>query len=207
MYAEKNFQSSGGSIEIDQLSDRVGGSSTVIVDLHHQLSKEAASWNPFESGGECNIEKIAEPFQKTRATIFRFPAVPLSPIDPNLGDTISPILNYCRDIAVKAPEQFNVMDTFISIGLESRPEVMDVRSGQVISKDVGDLRWKPLSDPLVLPVIPPAPNAVVPGFECLNDLRDIFGIVLEIAVHGDDDLIARIMESGKCCGRLTSIME
>ena len=57
----------------------------------------------------------------------------------------------------------------------------------------------------ILPHLPPAAHDVVPAIEHLDHLRDIARIVLEIAVGGDDDAAARVVEPGGKRRRLAEV--
>src|SRR5690606_12144172 len=78
------------------------------------------------------------------------------------------------------------------------------RAAIVPDRDAGDLADDPVRDPgrdlprdqPVLPLLPVPCHQVVPFPDALDQARDVAGVVLEVAVHADDDVAAGVVESG-----------
>ncbi len=70
---------------------------------------------------------------------------------------------------------------------------------------VGDHRRQPARHERVLAVAPPAGHDVVAGVEGREQARDVGGVVLEVAVHGDDDLAGGVIDAGRERGGLSEV--
>src|SRR5690606_14372272 len=87
------------------------------------------------------------------------------------------------------------------------------RAAIVPDRDAGDLADDPVRDPgrdlprdqPVLPLLPVPCHQVVPFPDALDQARDVAGVVLEVAVHADDDVAAGVVESGLHGGRLAVV--
>jgi hypothetical protein len=67
---------------------------------------------------------------------------------------------------------------------------------------VRDARRNLARQQLVLPVVAPADDQVEAGVDLLQQQRDIGGIVLQVAVHGDEHFAVRMFDAGGHRGRL-----
>ena len=78
-----------------------------------------------------------------------------------------------------------------AIGLERAPEVLEVHSRHLPDQPVGNPRGKPAGQESVDPLRSPAVGKVVALVDLRDQPRDVLGRVLEIAVHGHNDLSTR----------------
>ena len=83
-----------------------------------------------------------------------------------------------------------------AVGLEGGAEVVDLYPTQLSHQPIGAARGDAAHPQVVEPALAPAADDVVALGQFLQELRDIFGIVLQVAIHGDDVLALGMVEAG-----------
>src|SRR5271154_1888877 len=94
---------------------------------------------------------------------------------------------------------------FAAVSLESRAEVVNVDTTQLGHQPVGAARWKAAQPEIVDAILAPAADDVIALGNFFEEQRNICGIVLQVAIHGDDVLAAGVIESGGKAGSLPKI--
>ena len=109
-----------------------------------------------------------------------------------------------RDEAVHLAVELHVLDDLAAVRLE--------RAAEVVERDARDAGDDPVGDPrrqhahgVVLPVLAPAADDVVALVELLEQARDVVRIVLQVAVHEDEDLAAAVVDPRLHRGRLPEV--
>ncbi len=82
---------------------------------------------------------------------------------------------------------------------------MQLHPGGERDDRVGNHRWQPPIDERILPVFAPAGDNVGPGTRRLDHRRDVFGIVLAVAIGRHDEGSAGVLEAGSERRGLTEV--
>lgn len=94
----------------------------------------------------------------------------------------------------------HVNDERCEEGLEGAAVVTDWHAGSLGAQSVGELLGDLSGDELLLPVDPPAHDDVVSFVHLAEELPDIARVVLQVAVHGHQDLAAGVLEPAAMAG-------
>ena len=84
-----------------------------------------------------------------------------------------------------------------AVGLEGGAEVVDIDAAQFGHQPVGTTRRNAAQPEIVDALLAPSADNVVAFGNFLQEARDVGGIVLQIAVHGDDVFAAGVVETGR----------
>ena len=98
----------------------------------------------------------------------------------------------------------NLLQNVAAIGLKSRAEVVDVNAAQLGHHPVGDAGWNTPHPEIVDADFAPSADDVVAGGNLFQEQRNVGGIVLQVAIHGDDVLAAGMIET---CGQAGGLAE
>ena len=145
---------------------------------------------------KTNGHQVEEDPESAADPVMRFPALPDHIRDGDFADAGAIPGGEGRDEAMHLAVQGNVVDDLAAIGLEGRPEVVNV--------DARELRHQPVRAPRgnaphheVVDALPaPSADNVVPFFQLFQKQRDLARVVLQIAVHGEDELAFGVIEPG-----------
>src|SRR3984893_7221247 len=106
----------------------------------------------------------------------------------------------CRNEPVHFSVQRNVFYYLAAINLEGGAEIVDVHTGELAHHPVSGSRWQAAEEEIVHTFFAPAADDIgIGGFQSCEQGRYISGIVLEITVHGNDD-VARGKIEARCEG-------
>src|SRR5580658_11184650 len=100
------------------------------------------------------------------------------------------------DEAVHLAVERNVLDDLAAVGLEGGAEVVDVDAGELRHHPVGNERGNTAEHEVVGTLGAPSADDVVALFELGEEARNLAGVVLQVAVHGDDELAGGVVEAG-----------
>src|SRR5579872_4004868 len=92
------------------------------------------------------------------------------------------------DEAVQLAIQMNLFQYFGAIGFEGSPEIAQLDARGFGHEPVGDARWDLSRQGVIDAIFPPAAGDVVALVYLAQQRWDIFGSMLQVAVHGDDDV-------------------
>ncbi len=92
--------------------------------------------------------------------------------------------------------QRNIVDDLAAVGFEGCAEVVNVHTRKLGHQPVGASRRNPSHNEVVDPFLPPSRNDVIPLLELLKESGNVIGIVLQIAIHGQNELARGVIESG-----------
>ncbi len=84
-----------------------------------------------------------------------------------------------------------------AIRLEGRPEIVQFHPAQLGHKPVGDAGRNPPHDKVINALFAPAADDVVSLAQLLQEHGNVVGIVLQVAIHGDDVLTFGVIEAGR----------
>ena len=108
--------------------------------------------------------------------------------------------------AVHFTVQADVLDDFAAIDFEGGAEIVDVDSGELGHHPVGNTRRQAAHDEIVHALLAPAADDVAAsGFKSFQHYRDVVRVVLQVAVHGNNDFAGGVVKSGGEGGGLAVI--
>ena len=91
------------------------------------------------------------------------------------------------------------------IGLEGGAEVVQLHAAQLGHQPVGDLGRNPPHDKVINALLAPAADDVVSLAQLLQEHGNVVGIVLQVAIHGDDVFAFSMIETGRQRGGLPEV--
>ena len=95
--------------------------------------------------------------------------------------------------------------TFAAVGFEGGAEVVDVDAGEDGHELVGGARRDAAKEDVIAALGAPAADDVVAFFELGEEAGDLAGVVLEVAIHGEDEVALRVVEAGSEGGGLAEV--
>src|SRR5262245_59412419 len=101
--------------------------------------------------------------------------------------------------------QRDLLENLTTVRLESCSKVVDIHSAQLRHHPVRDSGGNPAQPEVVDALLTPTADDVVALADLLDKHRDIGGIVLQVAIHGDDVLPARVIKSRGQSGSLPEV--
>src|ERR1700727_1291216 len=99
------------------------------------------------------------------------------------------------DEAVHLAVERDVLDDLAAVGLEGGAEVVDIDSAESGHEPVGAAGRNAAEEEVVSALGTPTADDVVALFELGEEVWDLVGRVLEVAVHGKDELALGVVEA------------
>jgi hypothetical protein len=99
----------------------------------------------------------------------------------------------------------DVLDYFAAVGFEGSTEVVDVYAAESGHEPVRGAGGYPAHDEVVATMRAPPAHNVVAFFELGEEAGDLVGIVLQVAVHGKDEVALGVVEAGSEGGGLAEV--
>src|SRR5450631_3872492 len=146
---------------------------------------------------EADGDEIEEDAEGTRDSVMRSATLPVYVLDWYFDDRRSIPGGQCRDEAVELSVKRNLPENFAAVGFKGGAEVVDVDAAQLGHEPVGATGRKAAQPEIVDAILAPAADDVVALGNFLEEQRDVGGVVLQVAVHGDDVFPPGMVES---CG-------
>src|SRR5581483_999174 len=172
--SEKNAESGAAHAQKPKELKRAGGIVQQEFD-DHQVEKNA-------NGASDSVVALA--------------VLALEVFDGDFGDLRAGGTGESGNEAMEFAVELDFLDDFAAIGLEGGAEVVQLDAGELGHHPVGDMAGKLPHQPVIAALVAPAADQVVAFFNFFQESRNFFGVVLKIAVHGDDDFAARKIEAG-----------
>src|SRR5947208_13215462 len=110
-----------------------------------------------------------------------------------------------RNEAVQLPIQRNLLENIPPIRFEGRAKIVNIHSTQFGHQPVGAARWNAAQPQIVNPLLAPAAHNVVTLGNFLQKNRDIGGVVLQVTIHSDNVLAARMVKASRQRGSLPKV--
>src|SRR5208283_2747385 len=148
------------------------------------------------------VEKDAE---GARDSVMRCAAFPVDVLDGNFDDRRAVPRGQRRNEAVQLSIELNLPQDFPPVSLKSRAKVMDIDAAQIGHQTVGATRRETAQPEIVDAILAPSADDVVALCNFFEEQRNIGGIVLQVAVHGNDVFPAGMVESSGEAGGLAKI--
>ena len=97
---------------------------------------------------------------------------------------------------MKLSVESNGSNDFTPIRFEGRAKIVQIDPGEVAHQSIGNHRRNTSQDEPINPFLPPTTDDVVTLINLYDKIRYILWRMLEVAVHWDNDLAARVVDSG-----------
>src|SRR5215472_5936010 len=166
-------------------------------DTHHAEATEEMQRPRKITQKEADGEEIKEYPEGPRDTVVRRAAFAVHILDRHFADRCAVPRCERRNETVQFAVERNLLQDVAAICLEGRSEVVNIDAADLRHHPVGDPRRYPAHPEIVDSILAPTTDDVIPGRDLLKEHRDVVGIVLQIAIHGDDVLAARMVESSR----------
>src|SRR5579875_3804606 len=154
---------------------------------------------------KLDAEQVEENADRARDAVVRFPILASNIGDGHLGHGRAGPAGERRYEAVQLAVQLDFGQYFAAIGLERGAEVVQVHARKLGHDPVGDAAGQLAGQKGVGALHAPAAHDVVPLLNFFDESRNFGGIVLQVAVHGNDDLAAGVIEPSFQRGGLPEI--
>src|ERR1700757_2466343 len=105
-----------------------------------------------------------------------------------------------RNEAMQFAVEGHLLENLATIRLEGGAEVVDINATELGRHPVRDAGGDAAQPEVIDPVLAPATDDVIPLADFLDEHRDTGGVVLQVAVHGNDVLAARVVEPSSKAG-------
>ncbi len=178
-----------------------GGSSAEQGEEERQQKKwSGTQGEPFEgsdgkSYDQVNGEDVAEDLEDPVEPIFGGAETAGVMFDGDLGNPGPGHAGQSRKEAMHFPVAVNRPDTFGPVGLQGAPVVVKMYAGGPGDKEVGNSR-RENAGKMILPIFAPAADDVISLVHFGQQPGNIGGVVLQVPVHGHDDLPPGMVEAG-----------
>lgn len=146
-------------------------------------------------------DHLEDPLQ----TILRMPGRPRKMIDRLLADFRTVPLRINGQEPVHLSVEAHPFDHFGPVSFERTPEVVQLHAGNGRDKAVGQNAGQVALQRIVFAVLAPAGTNIVALFNPGQQLRQIRRIVLQIAIHRNNDIARSKIETGHHGGGLSEI--
>ena len=154
---------------------------------------------------EADGEQIEEDAEGAGDAVVGLPCCAGGVGDGDLADAGAVPGGEGRDEAVHLAVEGNVLDDLAAVGLEGGAEVVDVDAAEDRHEPVGDARGNAAEEEVVAALLAPAADDVVALFELGEEVGDLVGVVLQVAVHGEDEVALGVVEAGGEGGGLAEV--
>src|SRR5581483_9359002 len=148
---------------------------------------------------EPDGQEIEEDAEGARDAVVRDAAFAVHVLDRNFTDRGTMPRSESWDKAVHLAIQRHEVQQVASIGFKRSAEVVDVDAAQLGHQPVGAARGEAAQHEVVDANLAPAGNDVEAFVNFLDEQRNIVGIVLEVAIHGEHVIALRVVKS-RCEG-------
>src|SRR6202030_1452303 len=108
----------------------------------------------------------------------------------HFGDARSRGAGQRRNKAVQLAVKLDLLQNFPPVRLEGGPKIMQIDPGKLGHQPVRNAARHAAHQPVVSPLVAPAAYQIVAFFDFFKEARNLFRVMLQIAVHGDDDFAA-----------------
>ncbi len=116
--------------------------------------------------------------------------------DGHLADARAIPARKRRNEAVHLAVERNVLDDLAAVRLEGGAEVVNIHAGELRHHPVGDARRHAAQHEVVSTLSAPSADDVVTLFQLGEKARDLAGVVLQVAVHSDDEFAGCVIKAG-----------
>ena len=135
---------------------------------------------------KADREQIEEDAEGTGDAVVALPCRTGRVRDGNLADGGSVPAGQSRDETMHLAVEGDILDDLAAVGLEGCAEVVDVDTGEGGHELVCGAGGDAAHEEVVAALVSPATNDIVALFQFGEEARNFVGIVLQIAVHGED---------------------
>ncbi len=125
--------------------------------------------------------------------------------DGDFGDFGAGHVREGGDETVVVAVEGDVVEEVAAIGFEGGAEVVNIDAGDFADEEVGELGGDAAEEEAIDPFFSPAGDDVVAFVDFGDELGELVGVVLEVAIHGNDDVAAGVIEAGGECGGLAEV--
>ena len=163
-------------------------------EAQHREADEGGQRPPREEQQRLDRQQVEQDLEDPRQAVFRGAELARVVAHADLGDPRAERDRHRRDEAVHVGIERHPLDDVGAVDLERAAVVADRQPGDAADQPVGEHRGQLARQPLVLPVHAPADDEVVALLQLGEHHRDVGRIVLQVAVHGDEEAAARELD-------------
>src|SRR5271165_2827412 len=174
-------------------------------NAHHTEAAEKMQRARQIAQQKADGQQVEEHAEGARNAVVRHPALAVHIADRHFADGRPMPGGQRRNEAVQFAIERYLLQNVAAVGFERGPEVVDVDAADLGHHPVGDARRDAAHPEIVDAHFAPSADNVVTGRNLFQKQRDVVGIVLQIAIHGDDVLAAGMVETGRQSSGLAEV--
>src|SRR6185295_16829432 len=145
---------------------------------------------------ELDVDEVQQNPERPGKAIVGFAILARDIRNRDFGDCRSAATGQSGNKTVQLAVELDLFDNFTSIGLEGCPEVVHPYMAHLGHQPVGDEAGKTSRQPVICSLQSPSADDVIALFHFRNKIRNLCRIVLQVAIHGNDDLAASEVKPG-----------
>ena len=150
-------------------------------------------------------KEIKEDTERASEIVVRSTALAVHVADGHFADGCAIPRRQRGNKAMEFAVERNLLENVAAIGLEGCAEVVNVDARNFRHHPVGDARRQTTHPEVVDAYFAPATDDFISGGDFFQEERNVVGIVLQIAIHGDDVLAAGMIKSRGQAGGLAEV--
>src|SRR5258708_22881684 len=154
---------------------------------------------------EANGDEIEEDPERPGNAVMRRAFRADDVLDRNLADGSAILRSQCGNEAMQFAIQWHLLDNLAPIGLIGRAEIVNGDAAEFVHGPVCDARGQAAHHEIVDALLAPSADQIVTLLQLFEECRNIVGIVLQIAIHGDDELALSVGKTGRQRGCLPEV--
>src|SRR5882762_7564146 len=174
-------------------------------DAHHPHGAEEMKRAREITQEKANRDQVEKYAEGARNSVVRSSLFTIHITDRDLDDRSPVPGSQGRNKPMQFAVEWNLFQYLAAVCLEGGAEVVDIHAAQFRHHPVCNAGRNSAQPQVVDALFAPATDDVVALVDLFNEHRDIGGIVLQIAIHGDDVLSTRVVKTGGQPRRLAKV--
>ena len=154
---------------------------------------------------EPDRDQIGHHPPRAREPVVRRVLRPWNVRDRHFRDSRSAPARECGNESMEIAVETDALDHWSPVRFERRPEVVKRHAGELCHQPVGHLRGQTARPEIVDPLLSPSAHDVVAIVQFREQLGNLLGRMLQVAVHRDDHVARGGVEAGGERGSLAII--
>ena len=154
---------------------------------------------------KADQDQVEDDVERAAQAVFGAARGAWAMVDDQLDDPCALPGREDRDESVHLAVKPHALQHAAAVGLQRAAEIVRADAGEPGDQAVGEPRGNLARDQSVLAILSPARNDVVTGVDLVEQPGNVRRVVLAVAVDGNEDLTARLVERGRQGRGLTAV--
>ncbi len=191
---------------VEQLvNHQPGCNATAAEDAQHSDAAEEMQRAGEVAQQKADGHQVEEDPESARDAIVRIPVLAVDVADGDFANRGAVPRRESGNETVQFAVKGDLLQNLAPIGFESRAEVMDIHAAEFGHQPICTARGKAAQPEIVDAAFAPSADDVIALGNFFQEQRYVGGIVLQVAIHGDDVVAAGMIEAGGESGGLPKV--